>query len=115
SRGVMVRVAEMTEERTEGWGGVKRELKLQASIVFGFVALLWALEILDQLIFGGSLDGWGIRPRSVVGLRGILLAPLLHGGFGHLIANSGPLLVLGWFVMLRETRDWFIVGALSTL
>ena len=29
------------------------------------------------------------------GLIGILFAPLMHGGFGHLIANTPPLLVLG--------------------
>lgn len=97
------------------WQGVKRELKQHAGILFGFTALLWVLEIIDAAIFGGGLDGFGIQPRSVLGLRGILLAPLLHGGFGHLIANTVPLLVLGWFVMLRETKHWFFVGALSTL
>jgi membrane associated rhomboid family serine protease len=93
---------------------IKKELKLQAAILGGFTALLWALEGVDALLLGGALDGFGIRPRSVVGLRGILLAPLLHGGFGHLIANTVPLLVLGWFVMLRETKHWFFVGAMAT-
>ena len=31
----------------------------------------------------------------MAGLHGILFAPLLHGDFGHLIANSVPLVVLG--------------------
>jgi membrane associated rhomboid family serine protease len=31
------------------------------------------------------------------------------------MANTGPLLVLGWFVMWRETRHWFVVTAMSTL
>ena len=31
----------------------------------------------------------------MAGLPGILLAPLLHGSFAHLFANSLPLLVLG--------------------
>lgn len=95
--------------------GIKKELKQQAIILVGFTALLWGLEILDAVLFSNGLDSFGIRPRSVVGLRGILLAPLLHGGFPHLIANTVPLLVLGWFVMLRATKDWFIVGALSTV
>jgi membrane associated rhomboid family serine protease len=30
-----------------------------------------------------------------VGLTGILLAPLMHGGFAHLLANSLPLVILG--------------------
>ena len=30
------------------------------------------------------------------GLVGVFTAPFLHGGFGHLMANSLPLLVLGF-------------------
>ncbi len=94
--------------------GIKKELKQQAVVLGGFTALLWTLEILDALIFGGALDRFGIQPRNFIGLRGIFLAPLLHAGFPHLIANTVPLLVLGWFVMLRETRHWFFVGAMAT-
>jgi membrane associated rhomboid family serine protease len=36
-----------------------------------------------------------VRPRSLAGLPGVLVAPLLHGDFSHLISNSLPLLVLG--------------------
>jgi membrane associated rhomboid family serine protease len=96
------------------WRALKGELKGQALILFGFLALLWAIEIVDTML-PIPLDMWGIRPRSVAGLPGILLAPLLHAGFGHLIANSGPLLVLGWFVMWRETHHWFVVTAFSTI
>src|SRR3970040_1564074 len=42
-----------------------------------------------------ELRRFGVRPRELAGLPGILLAPLLHGGFSHLVANSLPLLVLG--------------------
>jgi membrane associated rhomboid family serine protease len=92
--------------------GIKRELKGQAIILAGVVALLWVIEGVDAL-FGQAFDVLGVVPRSVVGLRGILFAPFLHGGFAHLIANTVPLVVLGWLVMLRETRDFFVVWALS--
>ncbi len=107
--------APRASEKSLTWAGVKAELTQQVVILLGFTALLWTLELLDLIVFRGALDGFGIRPRSVVGLRGILLAPLLHGGLGHLIANTVPLLVLGWFVMLRETKHWFFVGFLSTV
>ncbi len=100
---------------SSGWSGMKRELKAQAAILFGFVAILWAIELIDLTLFGGGLDGWGIRPRSIVGLRGIVLAPFLHGGIGHLAANTGPLIVLGWFVMLSQTRHFFTVGIMSSV
>jgi membrane associated rhomboid family serine protease len=94
---------------------IKRELKLQATLLFGFVALLWAIEIVDSVLFSGALDSFGVRPRSAGGLVGIALAPLLHMGFGHLIANTLPLITLGWLIMLRETRDLIAVTVLSAL
>lgn len=99
----------------ETWQSIKRELKRQLLILFGFVALIWLVEVIDLAVFGGALDGYGIRPRSVVGLRGIPLAPFLHGGFGHLAANTGGLILLGWFVMLRETHHFFTVGGIGTV
>ena len=94
---------------------IKRELKLQATLLFGFVGLLWALEIVDSVIFAGALDSFGVRPRSAGGLVGIALAPLLHLGFGHLMANTLPLITLGWLIMLRETRDFIAVTLLSAI
>ena len=34
-------------------------------------------------------------------MPGIGIAPLLHGGFGHLAANSGPLAILGTIILLQ--------------
>jgi membrane associated rhomboid family serine protease len=94
---------------------ITRELKLQAVLLFGFVGLLWAIEIVDAVLFSGSLDRFGVRPRSMEGLFGIALAPFLHMGFAHLTANSLPLITLGWLIMLRETRDLVTVTVLSAL
>ncbi|WP_437290560.1 rhomboid family intramembrane serine protease [Sorangium sp. So ce406] len=99
-----------TETRT-----ITRELKLHATLLGGFVALLWAIEIIDFLVFRGSLDALGIRPRTVPGLVGIALAPLLHGSFAHLAANTLPFLGLGWLIMLRKTSDLVLVTLLSAL
>lgn len=94
---------------------IKRELKLHATLLFGFVALIWLLEVIDLTLFRGGLDQFGIRPRSLVGLVGIALAPVLHGGFGHLAANTLPFIILGWLILLRNTRDLFVVTAVTAL
>lgn len=94
--------------------GIAQELKTQIFILGGFVTLMWLLEIVD-LFLGGRLDYYGIRPLSIIGLRGILLAPFLHGGFGHLIANTIPFLTLGWLIMLRQTSDFFTVTIITML
>lgn len=90
-----------------------RELKTQATILGTFLAIFWIVEILDQFVFGDALNRFGIVPHQLVGLRGILFAPFLHGNFQHLIANTGPFLLLGWLVMLQETSDFFWVTAIT--
>ncbi|MGK7927238.1 MAG: rhomboid family intramembrane serine protease [Spirulina sp.] len=110
---------------------IASELKTQFLILGTFVAIFWILLIIDQTALSCllvktarvgqcslrgigqcSLGQYGIIPHNPIGLRGILFAPFLHGGLGHLIANTVPFLVLGWFVMLQETSDFFIVTAI---
>jgi membrane associated rhomboid family serine protease len=74
----------------------------------GFVALLWAVEAVDTVL-GNELDYQGVQPRDQDGLAGILFAPLLHGGWAHLTANSGPLLVLGFLILLSGVLRWLMV------
>ncbi|BAQ64775.1 rhomboid family intramembrane serine protease [Geminocystis sp. NIES-3709] len=89
------------------------ELKNQFSIIGTFIAILWIVEIVDQYFFNARLDYFGIIPRTVVGLRGIILAPFLHADFTHLIANTLPFAVLGWLVMLQNTKDFYTVTLYS--
>jgi membrane associated rhomboid family serine protease len=89
-----------------------RSTRQHLAILLVCLALVWLIELADHLLFGQTLDRLGIRPRSLQGLWGIPLAPLLHGGWAHLMANTVPFLVLAWLVMLRRTRDFFIVTPL---
>jgi membrane associated rhomboid family serine protease len=68
--------------------------RLAVRIALGFVALLWVIELLSLALDLGPED-FGVRPRQLAGLPGIVFAPLVHGSFAHLIANSLPLAVLG--------------------
>ncbi len=68
--------------------------RLAAKIAAGFVIVLWLVQALNWGL-DLELERFGVRPRQLWGVPGIVLAPLLHGGFSHLIANSVPLLVLG--------------------
>lgn len=86
-----------------------------AVILVGFIGLLWLLEGIDQILLRGWLNQLGIRPRTQVGLRGILFAPLLHGTWGHLSTNTVPLLVLGWLILLRGFEDFTIATAVPWL
>ena len=66
--------------------------------IVAMVVVMWALEVVD--LVGGSLDSDGIHPRDVDGLTGIALAPFLHAGWGHLIGNTVPFLILGATIAL---------------
>ncbi|RDI12256.1 rhomboid family intramembrane serine protease [Flavobacterium sp. AG291] len=58
-----------------------------------FVLLLW-LVYWVEVKYHIYLNDYGILPRSLKGLRGIVLSPFLHGSLEHLYNNSIPLLVL---------------------
>jgi membrane associated rhomboid family serine protease len=70
-------------------------------LVGGLAAVMWVLEVIDQVFSGADLDQYGIRPHDAPdGLLGIAAAPFLHAGFGHLIGNTVPFLVLGAMIAL---------------
>jgi membrane associated rhomboid family serine protease len=78
--------------------------------ILSFTAVLWVLELYDQLT-GQWLDQDGIVPRSLDGLSGVLWAPLLHGGFAHLAANTLPFVVLGFLVLANGIGRFVYVTA----
>lgn len=63
-----------------------------------FLGLMWAIMAF-QVLFHIDLGHFGIYPRTTWGLIGILFAPLLHGGWAHLISNSVPFLFLSIIVL----------------
>jgi membrane associated rhomboid family serine protease len=63
-------------------------------IVIALVALMWVLEVVDVAL-DHRLDRYGIEPRDPDGLDGVVAAPFLHVGFGHLLANTLPFVVMG--------------------
>ncbi len=91
------------------------ELRTHLIVLGSLLALLWLIELADQLFWHEGLDFLGIEPRTMAGLRHILFAPFLHKGFSHLLANTLPFLMLGWFVMLRGVGEFFLVSLISAL
>ncbi len=77
------------------------------------LALMWLLEGID-VVTGGALDSLGVSPRIIGELPQIFTAPFLHFGFGHLMANSIPFLVLGTLTRMSGRRE-FWVATLSSI
>src|SRR5437763_1011313 len=61
--------------------------------MLSFVALLYGIELVNDLDPAAHLTDNGILPRTVDGLDGVLWAPLLHANWPHLMANTVPILV----------------------
>src|SRR5215213_690124 len=77
---------------------VSEDRKRGLILVAAMVAVMWAVEIVDAA--GARLDANGIHPRDVGTLPDIAFAPFLHAGWGHLIGNTIPFLVLGATIAL---------------
>ncbi len=95
------------------------ELKDNAYLVLAFVTVMWLVLFLGGLLPGGAAS-WGIIPRHILGLRGIVFAPFIHANLFHLIANTIPFAVLGFLVtmygqdtFLRVTLFVAVVGGLA--
>ncbi|HRH70862.1 MAG TPA: rhomboid family intramembrane serine protease [Flavobacteriales bacterium] len=86
----------LSEQPLIGQGPAPRERKLAYSIVPPalIVLVLWCVFLLDR-VYVLDLARWGILPRTLHGLWGVLFSPFIHGDMEHLLNNSIPLLVLG--------------------
>lgn len=69
-----------------------------------YLGILWVLVIFDWLL-GLQLAEWGLRPRELRGLIGILTMPWLHAGFGHIASNTLPLAILLAFLPASTSRS----------
>ena len=69
---------------------------------------LWCVKLVEFL-FGLDLSVYGVFPRQLSGLVGVIFGPLIHGSFSHLLANTLPVLVLLTLLMYGYKRSTRIV------
>ncbi len=81
-----------------------------------FVGLLWLVAIIESIL-EIKLNHLGVFPRTLKGLPGILLTPLIHSDFKHLFSNSVPLIVMGtgilYFYRSLSYRVFLIIWIVS--
>ena len=66
-------------------------------VLLSAAGLMWVIQIAN-LLLNNYLNQFGILPRELSHLTGILFAPFLHGNLPHIIANTIPFIVLGFLV-----------------
>lgn len=75
-----------------------KTLKEITIIVTAFISLLWIIKLFE-VTFSVNLSQYGVYPRDLYKLCGILFAPLLHGSWTHLLVNTSALFVLGTLLL----------------
>src|SRR5690606_571298 len=87
---------------------MSNQLKFSNSVILYpllFVMVLWVVFWIES-VFGHNFNSYGIYPRKLGGLRGVIFSPFIHGSLKHLFNNSVPLFVLcsALFYFYREIR-----------
>ena len=70
-------------------------------LMVGFIALIWALQIVNWTDHYHLDASYGILPRNLGHLGDIFTAPFLHFSWDHIEGNSGPLFVFGLLAAYR--------------
>ncbi len=78
-------------------------------------AVCWVVFLFNNLILGGHFDLYGIRPRQIGSLPGMLFAPFLHASYQHLAANTLPLFILGAIICGRSRGEFVVVTVAGIL
>jgi membrane associated rhomboid family serine protease len=79
-------------------------LKQSLNIIIGFVLLIW-LSFFLSLVF--PIQQFGLIPRTIPGLLGIISAPFLHGSLSHLIGNSISFTIFALVLSMLEGNKMF--------
>jgi len=92
------------------------KIQLQNNLpILGIILLVpWSFYFFSSCISKRILL-LGIIPRHVIGLPGIIFAPLLHANFNHIFFNSIPLIVLSAFILINGLQYYLVVTLLITL
>lgn len=70
-------------------------------------AVFIGIFFINALVFNSAFNSWGIYPRHIEGLRGVIFSPFLHGSIMHLISNIIGFSIFAFFAMLQGKSYFF--------
>lgn len=83
------------------------KLKLSAARLGVLVVVLWGVFFADWIL-PIDFNRWGIIPRELGGIWGIILSPFLHANLSHLLSNFLPLMILLTLLVATQPHSWWI-------
>lgn len=78
------------------------------------VGMIWLVHLIQWFV-PGNFYQYGILPRTLTGLWHIPLAPFIHGSLFHIIANTAPLLGLGFLIQLKQRAMFWELSAITVV
>ena len=70
----------------------RKNLKsLKFSVII--LIIIWSVKLFE-IVFYYDFTEYGVLPRNLNGLIGILFSPLIHSDINHLLSNSLPVIIL---------------------
>lgn len=104
----------MLNEINESLNLIVTQTKNNTPYLIAIFAIVWGVFFIN-LILGKRLLFLGIIPRNLLGIPGIICAPLLHADFNHLFFNTIPLLVLSNFLLINGISFYLNITIYITL
>ncbi len=82
-------------------------IRQELSRIGAFIAAIWAVFLLSLLF--PAIDRFGVTPRTLSGLTGVVAMPFLHADLDHIVGNTVPLFILLCLLAGSRARSWEIV------
>ena len=84
-------------------------MRQQINLVITLSLIIAAIELLN-LLTGRMLNSFGLIPRQINGLLGIVSAPLLHNNLWHFFSNILPFALFSFLLLQHGTRRYLQVS-----
>lgn len=93
---------------------VQHTIQQEIKGILTFVATIWAVFLLEYVV-PFNLLSFGVTPRTLGGLTGVLAMPFLHANLQHIVGNTLPLFVLLVLLAGSKAKSWTVVAEIVVL
>lgn len=78
-----------------------------------FIGTIWVVFLVS--LVAPSINHYGLTPRQMDGLIGVVTMPFLHGNLQHIMSNTIPLVVLLFLTYETRANPWVVVALTTVL
>ena len=90
------------------------QIKSNIPEIISFIAIAWVVQAANMFM-GYRLNIFGIIPRHIIGLPGIILSPFLHGSLSHIFMNSLFFFAMAAMVSLHGLSTLYVASISITI